>query len=486
MADYVFRRGLYPYPLSYLPSDGGNDLTPFVSGDPTVLPDTTNWYVMCLTPEQLQAMRNIINIGAPIAYPNDYVQYWRLWAQIEQFPNEVPENSCMDFCQLVLDCINTNTDVQEAIASYTNAPTIPLDEPLNTTISNSDIIGDAVIVTCNPDNLFGATTGIVDFMNQLALDFIEIMSNNASIIGRVGDAIEGIPIIGELPVDDVLQLVESFVDDMEQLYQANYTVATRDDYRCELFCIALDNCGITFEQIYDFFEAELGSTVPTTSVEAFILWFATNSPANSLIVPAWHLFIAGLMRFGGSIFNIDSARLITMVSAMYNDPDPDWSTLCLCGWIETFDFTLNDGGFVATDSGYGTRGVWSSGNGWDTTDRQVGTATYRRSMSLLKSFTDSDVTSIRITYNYTKGTFDSGNDTALLIRTLKDTAVVAQYAVIADDMSNGTGQTEIFVDSANVDQILVIIASSSRPTASYDGSALLTECQVIGTGTNPF
>jgi len=315
----------------------------FIQGDPSNTTDCT-WFVLSLTADERRKFSSALLAGLDQLYPDDFINlYEKFWLQPSEFPNAIADNSCMDLCTLILDCINTDTDIQQAIANYSIGSNVPLDAPLDTGISGTDVLEGAGIVTCNNDNLFGATTGLVDLMNEIAEDLIEVLSNNSSVIGRVGDAIEGIPILGELPVDDILQLVENFVDDLEQLYQANYTVAVRDQYRCDLFCIAQGDCEITFEQIYDYFEGEFGSTVPTTSVEDFILWFATNSPANALIVPAWHLFIAGIMRFGGMVLDIDSGRLITMVSALYNDPDADWNVLCNCGTTADFVFDFETG-----------------------------------------------------------------------------------------------------------------------------------------------
>jgi len=335
----------------------------FIQGDPSDTTDCT-WFVLSLTADERRKFSSALLAGLDQLYPDEFINlYEKFWLQPSEFPNAIADNSCMDLCTLILDCINTDADIQQAIANYSIGSNVPPDAPLDTGISGTDVLEDANIVTCNNDNLFGATTGLVDLMNDIIEDLIEVLSNNSSLIGRVGDAIEGIPLIGELPLDDILQLVENFVDDLEQLYQANYTVAVRDQYRCDLFCIAQGDCTITFEQIYDYFEGEFGSTVPTNDVTEFVAWFATNSPANALIVPAWHLFIAGIMRFGGMVLDIDSGRLITMVSALYNDPDGDWLTLCNCAQPPDIDTDLTtglNGWYIYDDPAYVPRGNWQN------------------------------------------------------------------------------------------------------------------------------
>jgi hypothetical protein len=164
---------------------------------------------------------------------------------------------------------------------------------------------------------------------------IEVLSASANTAGRLGDSIEAIPGIGELPVDDVLQFTESFLDDIEQNYQASYPFALRDEYRCDLFCIGRNDCELTFTDIFNYFNDRLVTSIILIDFQDLVEYMSNGFFSGEELVHAFHAFVAGTFMLGGDILGIDSAKLITMVSALYNDPDSDWLTLCTdCEWTQ--------------------------------------------------------------------------------------------------------------------------------------------------------
>lgn len=489
MTEYDFKKGLYPYPLKYLPSDGGTDMTPFVSGDPTVQPNSTNWYILCLTPDELQALRNIINVGSPIVYPDTYIKYWRLFSQLEQFPNEIPEDSCMDLCTLILDCINSTPALQQAIADYSLGSAIDGATVEDSTILASNIVSDQG--GCNNDNIYGMTIQLVQFVNSINEDILELFVNAPFAAGRLGDIIEAIPGIGELPFDDMLQFADNFLEDINDAYQSAYTVSLEQEMACDLFCLAQDNnCTLTWEQARDYYADKTAVLLDTTDWSKFVEdLIANNWIGTTTVYVMYYLFFQTLI-YGGEILGQNSEKVNNIIASMFNDPDPDWNINCdpcVSTWQHTFDFTVSDGGFyVVAPAGADALGQYVASTGWSTSDGLFANPDhYGRAVSIRKDFTTSNITKVEMAYNYVKGTW-AATGTALSVNARTGNTVEMSFTKDSDTVSNGNGQSDEVNGDVNADNIRLLLNSSRVNSQNYDGSALITSCTVHGTGTNPF
>jgi len=489
---YGLRKGLYPYPLNHLSSNGGTDSSAFVFGDDTVVADSNNWYVLCLTPDQLLQLSSVIAVGAPICYPDNYIVIQNIISQMRQFPNTIPEDTCMDLCQLIIDCINDTTALQDVIASYANGGvTAQLTDAPDETIQGTDISGGQS-ASCNDDNLFGMVTGLVDLINNMATDIIEQITASANVAARAGDMIESIPVIGVLPFDDALQITESFLDDIAQNYAANYTTSLRDEYRCDLFCLAQDNgCVLTFEMVFDYFNDRLVTGITTIDMEDVLEYFTQGTFSGVELVDAWHAFVSGLMMFGASITGIDDKKMLKIVAALWNDPDSDWSILCDCGteWTQTFDFSVNDGGFtIYSPAGDGNMsGGWNSTDGWYAADNKFADtpAQWRKYVAILIDFTESYITELTYVVDFVKGSYSS-SVTAEVSQTQLSGVQQSSQSESSDAITTESGKTYSIFPESNADQVRVFISSSSQSSAVYSGSAKIRSVTIKGTGTNPF
>lgn len=325
MVEGSIRKIQYPLNRSLdIESDTPNEVIAFLSLDNWVTsdPDERVRVVINLSLNEYVALASSLDVGRDIAYGDNSIEIWWIWSRIL---------SSLTLCDDVLSCINENGAIQEAISNIAINP-VPVkpSSKINQAISDTNVVGDTDIVTCDLDKFFGAMTGMVDLMNNVAEDIIELLSAEANDAGRLGDLIEAIPGIGEFPADDLLQFLESYIDDLEQNYQASYTQALRDEYRCELFCLGSDDCTLSFKDIFQYFIGKLGQSVPTNDLFAFVTWFMNNPLTSVSLVHAWHVFLAGILRFAGSVIGIDSKKFVKMVSALYNDPNPDHTILCDC------------------------------------------------------------------------------------------------------------------------------------------------------------
>lgn len=397
-------------------------------------------------------------------------------------------DGCIDFCAEVVECIETDLSTQNALTNLFEGSFLNGDSVYVNEAGEQNALGFVDTTGCNLDNLFGATTGITDLFNNIALDIIEIISANANASGRIGDIIEAIPVLGELPLDDLFQIVESFFDDMEQNYQSAYTVNLRDSIRCDLFCIAQEqNCLITIDDMYDYFVSKLDEAFIPNDLLDFVNLVLTLNTNGTLIVYAWHVALLGFLKFTAYVFGFNFTKVSKMMSALWNDPDSDWSTLCDCGWIYQNDFLANQDSWV-WNSGVSPTGTWSSGTGWEHVDWESGLAQYRRLTSIERIITPSEISQVRMTYDLTKGSVDNDQSNGLSIVCIKNDDSQVRFDVIFADLVSGNGQVATFnLDEPDIKTIRLSLTCSKMTTiGGLTGTLNITDVEVRGTGTNPF
>lgn len=479
----------YPFPLNYLASDGGTVDDTFVDGNPDNTIVGNNWYVLCLTGQEMIDLQSVINIGAPIMLPDTYMDIVQKYTQLAQFPNEIPEDTCMDLCQLILDCIEQEASLQQAIATYSLASPIPQNQPEQQTGLDAELINNPP--ACDEDIVFGMTTGYTDLMNIISEDILEIAVAATSPAGRIGDIIEAIPVIGEAPLDDIFQFVESFMVDMNDAYAAAYTSQIRDDIRCDLFCLAIDDCNLTLEQARDYFFDKLAETISLNVWNGFLDDLIGISYSGISTVWAMHLLITQTIIFGGELIGYDTSRLIATIQSLFNDPDSDWVGLCDdCTWDCVTDFADVDGNFTLPIVFEGvSAGVWVTTVGWDSTDLKRSSTAWARMLQIELAFADPVfVEDITLNYDYTKGTFEGADVNALQILSKLGGlggSTVDNTVILRSAVSNGSGQNLVASVDGTIDYIRLFIRCSQRTSATYNGSLLANTFTINGTGTKP-
>lgn len=491
MPKYPFFTGQYPYPLVNVLTDGGADNEPFYDGDPlTAIPDTPNWYVFCATPDEILAIRSSIEVGAPIAYPDSYNPIVNIIEQAFQFPNQIPEGSCMEICQLIIDCIMDTPELRDLISSVAlSGVTAQLTDAINENIAGSDI-SDGQSEDCNNDNLFGMTTGLVDLINNLAVDLSEQITASTNQAARLGDGIEAIPVVGILPLDDALQFSESFLGDIAENYDASYTELVRDQFRCDLFCIAQANdCLLTFGMIFDYFNGLLAESLITIDLEDLLESLTQGVFSGVELVYGWHAFVSGMMLFGTSILNIDAIKMAKIVGALWNDPDSDWEIICDCpdSWSFDSDFHEDENIWNVTNLGFGDLAEWVEDEGYIYTDASTGGGSYSRIIRIeTDEFTPTEIGNISFNFDITKG-ISTSTATALAIVATKDNDSLIQQTQTFTATSNGTNKTfSCDVDEPDIKKILILLRCWTGTTTAYAGDIVLNSVHVDGEGDNPF
>lgn len=347
-----YGRKRLPFPFSYRTELTQDSPDEFISGEPQS--DTScNWFVITLDDSEKRKFTSALLAGFDLLYPDEFVYLFQLWLQPTEFPNTFPDNAIgacnpVDLCQLILQCIQDTPELQSEIARLSLGSGVNPDGIAIEEILDSNILVDNT--GCDNDQLFGAVTGMVDLLNSIAEDTIDIWNNNVNAVARVGDLIESIPIVGEAPLDDALQFAETILQDLADAYDSAWTVALRDEIRCELFCLfQLNDCNFSVRDAFNFFNSKLTTQLTLTDVNSFVSLMLTQSATGEALVYAYFSFVLGTLAYGSEVIGFDIDKFSKSLSAMFNDPDSDWSILCdSCGWQQTFIFEDSDEGWTIT------------------------------------------------------------------------------------------------------------------------------------------
>lgn len=272
-------------------------------------------------------------------------------------------------CEDIADCIETNETTQSALQTFMNNNGYGSGSGTPSTDSvyqqNPRILDGSLIAWCDNDNLFGGITQMIAFINARIVDFIEQAEVLSNTIERTQLAIQAIPIVNELPFDELVAFTDQIFEELAEGYVAAYTVDWVDEVRCDLFCLVKDTCELDFQTFADYFYSRIGETrVDEAFVEA-IQWLLTGTFTGEQIADAFFGLVCSALAYGSRVFGINIGGLATSLTAAMNDPDSDWTILCDECAPSLFEpvITHNDPCAVAVSSsgsivGEQSAGVW--------------------------------------------------------------------------------------------------------------------------------
>lgn len=309
--------------------------------------------------------------GAMLTYPNGWLQVvWDFLVNVE----------CpMSICELIIDCIENDADVQAVLRAFVvNDEAIQdgmeriAERGIPITITEAETL---IVNTVDYAALFGAITYLVDTMHNANLDLYQAFeaASNKRDLGEI--VFEAIPVLETLPLDEVSEYISELETAIAENYEGQWTTVPitglRDRIRCGLFCLALANDNsLSWELIANYFWGEVGFTFGdyVDTMQDFVTFFITGTWTGNEIVFISFANIASALstaqKFGGMTF----PGLTTIMQLGLNDPDEDYEILCTdCVEppLETcYDFTSGEQGFIAYNNGFVDYAAFSGGNGW--------------------------------------------------------------------------------------------------------------------------
>lgn len=469
-----------------------NESPPLIDGDgdslfnDIVLSDINdNYLVLTVTEtEYIKLLSSALN-GAMTTYPQEYISV--IYPLIKA--------GKVDFCQTVLSCIESNTEIQEAIANFSGGSNIA-----DTQVENTGNLATGIIdnpVGCNDDIIYGMTTQLVEFADRLCKDLFEQIDASQLSAVNVGYLLKLIPVVETLPLDELFELTDKLVDDLETGYLSASTQLLKTEISCDLFCLAKDNnCQLTLEMVRDYFEEKSGIVFTYTDVGQFLIDFIDGTFIGNAIYYGMNTLLFQIFAFGGKFLEYLFEDYLRVISSMFNDPNPDWVTdcdPCVSTWTHTFDFTVNDGGFIPRNPGVGVTGTFANyiaSTGWSYGDATFSSGDHRRIVSIEKTFVDTAITEVEVTY-----TVENKNVSAALngvtgsAVSVRDNGVVqASITDTAGNVVNGVDQvmTLTMNPAETGDLIPIFQLSSAIVGATWAGNVVVTKVVISGEGTNPF
>jgi len=239
----------------------------------------------------------------------------------------------------LIDQVTNNGDVIESVSN----PSITVPSPVST---------DVMFEGCDLDSVFGFVLQLVQWCNTAVTNGYEKLELITNQIEFAMVAAQEIPYVTE---------VASFVDYMQEqiteAYLAAYDETYENEVACALFCIAIDpentTCSLTWEQCYEYFLDRFGAGLANKNIIDLLNFIGGGGWAGTEFCDASIALFCGIMHFGGEWFGLTLQGIQKFWSSWFNDPNSDWETLCECGWTHTFDFSVDQQGFVAVVGGEG-------------------------------------------------------------------------------------------------------------------------------------
>lgn len=474
MADWLtyYKKQLVSIPQTPPLIAGGGDT---LSND-IVLDSVQNDLVLTVTEEQyVQLLSSALN-GVYTTYPEDYLEV--IYPLIKAAKTML--------CDKILECIETTPELQQAIGRFSLTSGIT-----DTTTEDSDILDTDFTQgqpNCDNDKLFGMCRQLANFLNQTSEDILELFVTAFSTPARLGDLIEAIPVVGSLPLDDVLQFMEKMSETINDAYQAAYDTQMNEDISCLFFCAAKDTCSLTFEQARDEIYANINNPTSGQDFVTMINDIIANNYIGEQSVWLMHYFILQTLIFGGEILGQNADRMVITIATYFNDPDADWLLLCDCviPWTTTLDFTVSDYGITwLLDSNSDPIGQFVSGLGLTTTDVVYGGNDQRWLRGSI-AFDATTMTDIQVIGSFTKGYSGGQQGLTALNNTVSYQSVDAGFSTrlnYSDFVLSQTTNVDVS-DSGDTDADEIII--SWRPNLqAHSGGATVTSMILSGTGTKP-
>ena len=342
------------------------------------------------------------------------------------------------------------------------------------------------------DQLWGAISTMIDYMNRVNLDALELIEAASNRIEMVAFIAQQFPVVGD-NLAAAAELSDKLLEFTQELYQAYETESVLFGLKCRLFSefrnretVALRDivASIIIQGAESLTNIDLDGYDSYSNINDALIQIAQSiaGTSDSVFWFMWYLQICAytlqnlFMNVGGWH---DVYRRFEIGR---RNPMSGWE-LCptLAGTFEhTFNFTSNDGGWVVMNDVPQLLGTWSSGVGWVSQYGQVGSQYHNRAR-VKRVFPQREITYVEIEFEFTRGASSISPNAAVR---------VGDLIVIAQTLSNSTSQTYTLSGSldlaANSIDFRIFPYVGTNVAASLRGALAVKRITVRGRGSNPF
>jgi len=339
-----------PRPLPY-PLDRASNLEALTENDREVcgipeFPEDSDERVtilFSLSLNEFVALATAIDVGSDIAFGEDGIKVWHLWAASVM---------CANFCEEVTDCIDNSEGVRNALAqwfSYAAANNAivktALQNAFNPALGGSPIPQEyadsnqyGAALGCDNDTGYGhIRNGLIErsFERvQQALERIEFVTDNQEMLAEFVNAIPGVGAFFDvIPVTDWILFFDNVRNVLKDAFEAGDSTDLRDAVACDLFCIWQINCSLSVEQIRQYYWTKTVEILPSfdgafdsfSALGAALASFTAVSASEQAVyalVGSQYGFLTYLNDWFGIHINSTANDLAL------GSPSSEWMTLC--------------------------------------------------------------------------------------------------------------------------------------------------------------
>lgn len=307
-------------------------------------PNPTEYITIPLTIPNTQEWRGIY---CGLLYSLSFGYWWDKnsgdWETAKNVGYAVALEACrsMSLCDEVADCIETNDGVREILRELIKETIYDGGaEGRNRNLGG----GSASLEACTKDNVFGAVTYLVQYQIDAVHDFFELLETATNTLELVFDWIQDFGVVAPI-LAVITEYVEWVQDNIVENFDAQLTTALQDEYRCDLFCLYLEDCnGLSARQIADYYLGRISGAGFMETLDDLFDFLISGSWEGTQIVDAMMASTIAMMTV-----DLDWIPFITIPTTYSlqtifqlggNDPDPDWSILCTdCEAVNCYDMS---------------------------------------------------------------------------------------------------------------------------------------------------
>lgn len=323
---------------------------------------------------------------------------------------------------------------------------------------------------CDPAKIAGELIQLIDRLDTNNVDFLEIVEVGTNDEENVANLLQAIPGLGESPADEIIDFGQGLLATFTENYLAAVTSSWKIEVVEDLFCIATsdEDCKLTFEQVFNYFQTRSGSSLSLTSAIRDIVHFVINGDFDSDDLIASGMFavqlafiVAGRDFYGLNIPTIGALMRDADESTAYEDFDE-----CPVAWCKSF--VNSDLHSVFTPSGgLGEQALWDG-------------SAYGANTALINS---------RITLEADLGSMVTVDDVTVIYDGNPPTAPINSVTMYTDNFvsiiqsATWIEETLLDIDATNI-QVFELDTVSSFDT-SVPITRKIVEIRVRGHGTPP-
>lgn len=305
---------------------------------------------------------------------------------LDKFAGEIRWRLMQDveICALVIACITDDDDVRAALEQWF-VDTLPNSPAMQQVINQSytqnlpgqvlppSVTGANLIPGtegCSNNQIWGAVSNFVDWMNLNNVDFLEkfeVLTNPIENLSNLLDSVGGVDVT--VFGSALTEWINFIQDSLKENYDASYTTAYRNSVACDLYCISLVDCDLSLDDALTYFMGRIGSiSLPETLLDGVVYW-VTGVWTGTQFCDVMMAMQLAAFKFGNTFIGLLGMPSVQGALRLgYDQPTDDWVTLCeVCPEESShrFNFEIDEQGWQP----FGTYATYVDASGWfeDTT-----------------------------------------------------------------------------------------------------------------------